>query len=56
MYRERPDSKEGQITLQWLKFRLVFMSQDEGMTESPVGTIEKAVGLRLIWTGGIISL
>ena len=24
MYRERPDSKEGQISLQWLKFRLVF--------------------------------
>ena len=24
MYRERPESKEGQISLQWLKFRLVF--------------------------------
>ena len=24
MYRERPDSKEGQISLQWLKFRHVF--------------------------------
>ena len=24
MYRERPDSKEGRIFLQWLKFRLVF--------------------------------
>ena len=24
MYRERPDSKEGQISLQWLKIRLVF--------------------------------
>ena len=24
MYRERPDSKEGLISLQWLKFRLVF--------------------------------
>ena len=23
MYGERPDSKEGQISLQWLKFRLV---------------------------------
>ena len=33
-----------------------FMSQDEGMSESPVETLEKAVGLRLIWTGGIISL
>ena len=33
-----------------------FMSQDEGMSETPVETLEKAVGLRLIWTGGIISL
>ena len=24
MYREKPDSKEGRISLQWLKFRLVF--------------------------------
>ena len=56
MYREKPDSKEGQISLQWLKFRLVFHVQDEGMSESPVETLEKAVGLRLIWIGGIISL
>ena len=33
-----------------------FMSQDEGMSESPVEKIKKAVGLRLIWTGGISSL
>ena len=32
------------------------MSQDEGMSESPVETLEKVVGLRLIWTGGITSL
>ena len=32
------------------------MSQDEEMSESPVETIEKAVGLRLVWTGGILSL
>ena len=32
------------------------MSQGEGMLESPVNTLEKAVGLRLIWTGGITSL
>ena len=24
MYRQRPDSKEGRISLQWLKLRLVF--------------------------------
>ena len=27
------------------------MSQEEGMSESPEETLEKAVGLRLIWTG-----
>ena len=27
------------------------MSQDEGMSESPVETLESAVGLRLTWTG-----
>ena len=31
------------------------MSQDEGMSESPVETLEKAIGLGLIWTGGITS-
>ena len=31
------------------------MSQDEGMSESPVETLEKALCLRLIWTGGITS-
>ena len=33
-----------------------FISQDEGMSESPVETIEKALGHRIIWTGGLISL
>ena len=33
-----------------------FMSHDEAMSESPVETQEKAVGLRLIWTGGNTSL
>ena len=32
------------------------MSQDEGMSESPVETLEKAVVLRLIWTWEITSL
>ena len=39
-----------------LNLGLSFMSQDEGMCESPVETLEKAVGFRLIWTGGITSL
>ena len=33
-----------------------FISQDEGMSESPVETLEKAIVLRLIWIGGITSL
>ena len=56
MYRKRPDSKEGQISLQWLKFRFMFHLKDEGMSESIVETLEKAVGLRLIWTGVMTSL
>ena len=51
-----PDTKEGRISLQRLKFMLLFPVTSEGMSESPVETLEKAVGLRLIWTGGITSL
>ena len=51
-----PDSKEGLISLQCLKFRLIFHLTDEGMSESPVETREKAIGVCLIWTGGLISL
>ena len=51
-----PDSKEGRISLQWLKFILVFHLKNEGMSESTVETIEKAVVLRLFWIGGITSL
>ena len=51
-----PDSEEGQISLQWLKFSLVFHLKDEGMSEYPVETLEKAVVLRLIWIGRITSL
>ena len=51
-----PDSKEGRISLQRLKFRLVLHLKDEGMSESSVETPEKALGLRLIWTEGITSL
>ena len=32
------------------------MSEDEEMSESPVETLEKAVVLHVIWTGGITSL
>ena len=33
-----------------------FISQDKGMSESPVETLEKAIVLRLIWIGVITSL
>ena len=33
-----------------------FISQDEGMSESSVETLEKALGLHLIWTGGLTSI
>ena len=32
-----------------------FISQHEGMSESPVENLEKAVGVCLIWTGGLTS-
>ena len=32
-----------------------FISEDEGMTESPVETLEKAVVLHLFWTEGLTS-
>ena len=51
-----PDTKEARISLKWIKCRLVFHLTDEGMTESPVQTLEKALGPRLIWTGGLTSL
>ena len=50
-----PDSKEGRISLKWLKCSPYFISQDEGMTESPVETLEKAIVLHLFWTEGLTS-
>ena len=32
------------------------ISQDEGMSESPVETLKKAVGVHLIWTGALTSI
>ena len=51
-----PDSKEGQISLQCLERSDVFHLTREGMSESPVETLEKALGPRTIWTGRLISL
>ena len=51
-----PDSKEGLISLQWLECSLIFHSQDEGMSEFNVETLEKALGPCLLWTGVLTSL
>ena len=51
-----PDSKEGRVSLQWLNAGSYFISQDEGMTEYPVETIEKAIVLHLFWTEGLTSI
>ena len=51
-----PDSKEGRTSLLWLKFRHVFHLTEEGMSETPVETLEKAIVLRLILIRGITSL
>ena len=47
--------KKARFPCSGLNLGSCFMSQDEGMSESPVQTLEKVVGLRLIWTGGITS-
>ena len=51
-----PDSKEGQISLQTLNVGSSFISQDERTSESPVQTLQKALGLPLISTRGLTSL
>ena len=48
-------SKEGQISLQRLNACWSFISQDEKMSESPVETIQKALGLHLISKRGLTS-
>ena len=56
MYPRFPDSKEGRIYLQRLNAGSSFISQDERMSESPVETLQKDLGLHLISTRGFISL
>ena len=51
-----PDSKETRTSQQWLNSGLCCISQDVGMSESPVETLEKAIVLRLIWIGGFTSI
>ena len=53
--REALTQKEAGFPCSSLNSGLSFISQDEGMSESPVETLEKAVGLCHIWTGGLTS-
>ena len=56
MYRDRPDSEEAQISCSGINSGSSFISQDEDMSESRVKTLEKAIGVSLICTGGLTSL
>ena len=53
--KEALTQKKAEIPFSGLNSGSSFISQDEGMSESPVETLEKAVGRCLIWTGGITS-
>ena len=50
-----PDSNKAGFPCSVLNAGSYFISQDEGMTESPVGTLEKAIVLHLFWTEGLTS-
>ena len=54
--REALTQKKAGFPCSGLNSGTSFISQDEGMSESPVETLEKALGLCLIWTGGMTSL
>ena len=51
-----PDYKEVHISLQRLHACSSFISQDEGMSESPVETLQKALGLHFISKRGLTCL
>ena len=52
---EIPDLKEGQISLQRLNAGSSFIAQEERMSESPIEILQKALGLSLISTRGLMS-
>ena len=54
--RETLTQKKSGFPCSGLNSGSCFISQDEGMSESPVEALEKDVVLRLIWTVGITSL
>ena len=49
--RETLTQKEAGFPCRGLNSGSYFISQDDGMSESPVETLEKAIVLRLIWIG-----
>ena len=51
-----PDSKESLISMPELNAGSSFISQDKGISESSVQSLEKALGHSLIWTWGLSSL
>ena len=56
MGHERPWFKNVGFPCSDINSGSCFIPQDEGMSESPVETLEKAIVLRLIWIGGITSI
>ena len=54
--RETLIQKKARFPCSVLNSGSCFISQDEGMSESPVETLEKAIALRLMWIRGITSL
>ena len=54
--RETLTQKEVGFPCSVLNSGSCYISQDEGMSESPVETLEKAIVFCLIWLGGITSL
>ena len=51
-----PDSKKAGFPYSDLNAGSSFISQGEGMSESPVETLEKAIVLNLFWTEGLTSI
>ena len=54
--REALSQKKAQFPCSGLNSGSSFISQDEGMSDSPVETLEKAVGVCLIWIAGLTFL
>ena len=54
--REALTQKKAQLHCSGLNSGSSIISQDEGMSESPVETLGKSVVVHLIWTEGLTSL